>query len=59
MRCREATEDRNERIGQGIKLNFAVGTGLARPFLLQLSVYLAGDNLGACPRVGRRGADLY
>jgi hypothetical protein len=40
-------------------LTFAVGTGLTRPFLLQLSVHLAGDNLGECPRVGRRGADLY
>src|ERR1700680_1584004 len=37
----------------------AVWTGLAGPFLLQLSVYLAGDSLRACPRVGRLGADLY
>src|SRR6267378_8007941 len=41
-----ASGGRDNRILQAIKSNFAVWTGLARPFLLQLSVYLAGDSLG-------------
>ena len=57
-RCREPTEDGIAGIWQGIELNFAAGTGLARPFLLQWSVYPAGGSLGPCPRVGRLGANL-